>query len=769
MKPMKIKFNFVLLGNLRLWMKFMLLGLLVLPMVGLPTYFYIEKTLAEVGLAKREISGLPVVSSTVRLLDQVQRHGALATVFLIRPDADSQALDRLQGEIQEAVGRIETDLAGAEDGRVQGALLDVKAQWGTLSQLVKAKSLDADSAFSDHVEMSRKVFYLKELLLDYYKLSLDSDEHTSLMVRNVYVDFPAVTEPFAKVRSLGAARLIRAEMRRADPKSGGAPSAAERLALATHLEDATARVEEAGRSVSKVIVTSPALKEALEQNARDRIRASNRLIEKARAEVLDPAEPSAGADEFAAAVTEGIDGYYALIGEAEKMLGAELAKKADALTQRATYTLIEIAGLFLLGGILGFFIVRNVTLTVRALQTAVDRVRGGDETGLANIRGRDEIAALGRTVNTLLQDRISAQKKAEEENAQLNKSVIELMQTVYQLSNRDLTAHANVDESLIGTVASSINQLAGETGKVLGQVSRIAGNVDRASAQVKAQAERVQKTAENERMEVSSMVDDLSEAVTQMNLIAALAGNTNEAAENASKATDTALERVRETVAGMEGIRETIAETEKRIKRLGERSQEISGIVSLINTIAERTHVLALNAAMQAAIAGDAGRGFAVVAEEVQRLAESSRNATSQIATLINNIQIETNETIGTVNRTISQVVDGSELAKRAGEQMKETQRIATGLADLVQRIAAGTGTQNQAAIALKDRISDIGRSSEQTSRQIEEQAAETAALAEAARQLNSAISVFKLPRQVLESDTAAHAAVPREPLPAAA
>lgn len=764
---MKLKFNWFFLADLKLWKKFFLLGLLVLPMVGLPTYYYAEKTWAEIGTTRKEVSGLAAVTTSLHLLKQVQQHGAYAMIYLADAGADQQKLEQIHGQVKPLIARLDQEAERTGDGRIQSAWLDAKSQWATLSELVKVRSLDAPSAFTDHGDLGNKVFTLSGMFQDFYRLSFDPDEHTALLIRNLYVDLPAATEPLVRIQALGAAQLIHAGKRAADPKKVAPVSEADRVTLATNIADAQIRIEQASRGLFKTFVLFPELKNDVEQGARQKIRAAGALAEAARPDVLDADNPTLAPLEFFDRFAQGIDALYVLVDDATKGLENELKVKVDRLLQKAMYTGIEIALLFLLGGAMGFFIVRNVTSTVRALQVAVDKVRSGDETGLASIKGKDEVGLLGRTVNTLLQDRIAAQKKAEEENTQLNKSVIELMQTVYQLSNRDLTAHANVDESVIGTVASSINQLTGETGKVLGQVSRIAGNVDRASAQVKAQAERVQQTAKHESVEVSSMVNDLSEAVTQMNLIATLAGDTNQAAESASEATNAALERVRETVAGMEGIRETIAETEKRIKRLGERSQEISGIVSLINTIAERTHVLALNAAMQAAIAGDAGRGFAVVAEEVQRLAESSRNATSQIATLINNIQIETNETIGTVNRTISQVVDGSELAKRAGDQMRETQRIASNLADLVQRIAAGTEAQNQVAMGLRSRISDIGRSSEQTSQQIGEQAAETAALAEAARQLNSAISVFKLPRQVLESDTATHAAV--HPLPAAA
>jgi len=199
-------------------------------------------------------------------------------------------------------------------------------------------------------------------------------------------------------------------------------------------------------------------------------------------------------------------------------------------------------------------------------------------------------------------------------------------------------------------------------------------------------------------------------------------------------------------VRGMEGIRESIAEAEKRIKRLGERSQEITGIVNLINTIAERTHVLALNASMQAAAAGDAGRGFAVVAEEVQRLAESSRQATQQIAQLVSNIQIETADTINTVNRTISQVVAGSELAAKSGAQMRETQQSTASLVELVKRITSSAQVQMKIATELRNRVHQIGASTEKTAAEILLQSEATADLSKSADRLVESVRVFKLP-----------------------
>src|SRR4029450_13872213 len=184
-----------------------------------------------------------------------------------------------------------------------------------------------------------------------------------------------------------------------------------------------------------------------------------------------------------------------------------------------------------------------------------------------------------------------------------------------------------VPATVTGPVSDSINLLAHETGRVLSEVTSIAAQVKLSTKRVKRQGESVTATAAAERADVERAGENLANANKVMTQGAELAAASNRAAEQATTSTVTALGSVNETVRGMEHIRESIAEAEKRIKRLGERSQEITGILNLINTIAERTHVLALNASVQGGVAGDAGRGFAVVAEEGKRLAGSTGQA----------------------------------------------------------------------------------------------------------------------------------------------
>jgi methyl-accepting chemotaxis protein len=388
---------------------------------------------------------------------------------------------------------------------------------------------------------------------------------------------------------------------------------------------------------------------------------------------------------------------------------------------------------------------RQFLRPIQTLSDTVQKIAGGETTSRSKLTGQDEIGDLGRAFDGLLDDRIASLEKAGRENETLNNSVIDLLQAVFQLSNRDLTARAPVTEDIIGTVASSINQFSDETGKTLLDVQKIAEQVALTSESVRVQSVMVEETARAERDALDAMSKNLSEATTQLAQVTSLSDQSNKAAGIASEATQSALAAVQGTVQGMDQLRESISDMEKRFKRLGERSQEISTAVQLINAISERTHVLALNASMQAATAGEAGRGFAVVAEEVQRLSDSSRQATSTISQLVGNIQAETNETLFTVNRLIGDVVRQSELAQRAGVQMNQTQETTQQLVSLVRQIAQFSEQQATLSASLQQSVLDINAGTEQTSAAIAEQTASTQLLADSSRQLTAAVGQFKL------------------------
>lgn len=393
-----------------------------------------------------------------------------------------------------------------------------------------------------------------------------------------------------------------------------------------------------------------------------------------------------------------------------------------------------------------YVIIRAISNPLTKLQGTISKIAAGDTQARAKMNGNDELVQLANQFDRMMDDREAVQAAIKKENDALNESVLTLLQAVAQLSRKDLTVRVPVSENVTGAVADALNLLTSETAKVMADVNNISADVTKASMNVQSKADSMLVAAEEEREAVDRTAISLASAAQSMRSIADLAQACNRVADNAIKSTQLALNTVNSTVTGINNTRDVIRETEKRIKRLGDRSQEISGVVNLINVIAERTHILALNASMHAASAGEAGRGFAVVADEVQRLAENARQATQQISALVSNIQMETADTVNTMNNAIAQIVEGSRLAEQAGQQMQLTQQNTAELVDSVKQIATTSESQAKAGQTLLDSAEHIKRSSQQATKQLHEQAEQTSNLLDYAKQLLSAVRVFKLP-----------------------
>ena len=422
-------------------------------------------------------------------------------------------------------------------------------------------------------------------------------------------------------------------------------------------------------------------------------------------------------------------------------------KEIAAKTVQSSFNFLLIAVLlglvFLAFG--AYFTYRSIVEGLAQLEGTIDKVNKGDSLARTNMTGQDELAHMGRSFDALLDDRIATLEVKTRENEAINNSAINLLQTVYALSEKDLTVRAVVSDDIVGTIASSVNQFADETGTTLSEVQQIAAQVQSAAASAQQQGVVVQGAAERERTLLDSMGVTLGSASRQLTEVAQLSSASGLAAARTSEATKAAQLAVEGSMRGMDSLRVVISETEKRFKRLGERSQEISSAVAMVNTISERTHVLSLNASMQAATAGEAGRGFAVVAQEVQRLSDSSRQATGEIAKLVSNIQAETNETLITMNRLISDVVSQTELARRAGHEMTQTQSATDELVGLVRQIAAFSEQQREMSQTLQHNVQGMNDGTAQTSSAIALQSNATETLVKFAQRLNESVAQFKV------------------------
>ncbi|MES9852600.1 MAG: methyl-accepting chemotaxis protein [Candidatus Thiodiazotropha sp. L084R] len=353
------------------------------------------------------------------------------------------------------------------------------------------------------------------------------------------------------------------------------------------------------------------------------------------------------------------------------------------------------------------------------------------------------LVLLGMQLVVDAQRREMASKQQNENN---QKAILQLLDEMGDLADGDLTVTASVTEDITGAIADSINYAIEALRELVTTINATSEQVSGATQESRATAMHLAEASEHQAEQITQANGSIGEMTDAIDQMSQDATESAEVAKRSVEIASTGAETVRNTITGMDNIREQIQETSKRIKRLGESSQEIGDIVELIDDIADQTNILALNAAMQAAMAGEAGRGFAVVADEVQRLAERSINATKQIEALVKTIQADTNEAVTSMEASTSGVVKGATLAEDAGEALKEIESVSQYIADLTGKISTSAQTQSDQAVNVKDTMSVIQEITNQTSEGTHQTANSIGALADLSDQLQKSVAGFRLP-----------------------
>lgn len=331
-------------------------------------------------------------------------------------------------------------------------------------------------------------------------------------------------------------------------------------------------------------------------------------------------------------------------------------------------------------------------------------------------------------------------------NERNQQAIMRLLDELADLADGDLTTTATVTEDFTGAIADSINFTIDQLRILVSQINDTARKVSRAAEETQSTALHLAEASEHQAQEIAGASAAVNEMAVTIDQVSANAAESATVAERSVKIANRGAEVVQNTINGMDTIREQIQDTAKRIKRLGESSQEIGDIVSLINDIADQTNILALNAAIQASMAGDAGRGFAVVADEVQRLAERSSAATKQIEALVKTIQSDTNEAVISMEQTTAEVVRGARLAQDAGMALEEIERVSQELAELIQNISNAARQQAASAGHISNTMNVIQEITSQTSAGTTATAKSIGNLAEMAAELRNSVAGFKLP-----------------------
>ena len=411
---------------------------------------------------------------------------------------------------------------------------------------------------------------------------------------------------------------------------------------------------------------------------------------------------------------------FQVSGAAEDVLGSSDAilkqiEKVESAYENVISSRKELLYAFALGGIAILFIVSIVVLYFmaqrRALMTTDEQRRTTEETNKRN-----------------------------------QEAILRLLDEMGDLADGDLTVQATVTEDITGAIADSINYAIDALRNLVQAINETTQQVSSAAQQSQATAMHLAEASDHQAQQITAASSAINEMAVS---IEAVSSHAAELAGEANRSVDIAVrgnEAVQRTIHGMDSIREQIQETSKRIKRLGESSQEIGDIVELINDIAEQTNILALNAAIQAAMAGEAGRGFAVVADEVQRLAERSADATKQIEALVKGIQSDTKEAVASMEQSTAGVVQGAQLAQNAGQSLESIENVSKHLADLIRNISDSARQQASAANNISDTMNVIQEITTQTSAGTNETAASIGNLAELANELRRSVAGFKLP-----------------------
>jgi methyl-accepting chemotaxis protein len=705
------------LNHLKIWQKLALVSaLLAVPVFAL-LYVFVAGQDRRIEHTLKELHGLEYVAALRGVAEQLpsQAEGAKNVEAALAKVDEADA--RLAGELG-IPGKWAAVRKAWSDSRESLDVTGVNAMLNELVVLAGEKSnLRADEA--------RDVFALADTVLTHG---------------------PVMTEALAGLRSAGLTATTRGTL--------ASDEAGKLLYHLKTVERANAAVKRdmdaalEGEAVEEKGPAIPSGRLTLRSAATNAVTTTEKLREQVAGEML--AKPEAlglvGA-QLTSLVNAASEDYSALMNASiERMRNTLNRRLGDVRDEKYAQIIIGLLVLMFAGAII-FSVNLGITRQVGSILKTFDAIRVGNYEARAEGFYNDELGKMSGSLNAMLDNTVTLIQSREERD-RIQGSIMKLLDEVSGVAEGDLRKEAEVTADVTGAIADSFNYMIGELRGLIRSVQDTSVAVSARAIEMETRAESLAEGSAQQSTQIAEASRTIEQINSSIRQVASAASTAAGVAETALEHARGGALSVRQTMQGMDSIRGQVQETAKRVKRLGESSQEIGEIVQLIGDIADRTSILALNASIQAAAAGEAGRGFAVVAEEVERLAERATQSTKRISSLIRSVQTDTSEAIAAMEKTTREVVGGSQLANDAGGKLEQIESVSREISGLVREILDATRQQAASSEAVTRKVAGVSEFTMDTAanaREVENSVTQLAALS---RQLNESMGRFKLPAE---------------------
>lgn len=678
------------LPSLGVQQSFGMVGVLFLLPIALLLFYLISELRTSIAFSSKESLGVVYTQPLLNLVRNLPEHQRYAT----GGEAVSTNLNAVGDQIDAQMTAVDQIIAPQGDSLGVGTQWkSIRAQWQNLRAALPSMSPDQSTAAHNTLVSAVNAYVLD--VADKSNLTLDPDVDTYYLMTASTVLLPTLIDNLARVRSTGISH------------DAGAPISDQERSTWSQFGQGSMEKnsQQIADAFSRAFAANPDVQQHLESKLRSLLREVSDLSKSVRGNDLIITSGNTGT------WAESTDKIFNTVNDLTVGAETDLSMLLDARVARLTKRLYLNAGTSAIITTLAVFI----------------------------------LVVLARTASRTAHEREEQSSQIREENSKNQAAIMRLLDEMASLADGDLTVKAKVTEDITGAIADCVNYTVGELRSLVNRVNQASAEVtakstgaEQLSAQLRDAAQRQAEEIRQASAQVLSVAESVKKVSSKANDSADVATQSLTAAEEGGAA-------VENSIKGMNEMRENIQETSKRIKRLGESSQEIGEIVELISDITDQTNVLALNAAIQAAAAGDAGRGFAVVAEEVQRLAERSAESTKQIGTLVKTIQRDTQDAVSAMERSTLGVVEGAKLADVAGDSLRKIREVSSNLAQIISEIFGATKEQAVVAESVANTMKTILGFTDMNTEgtmQVTESVAQLAALAS---ELKQSVSGFKI------------------------